>query len=135
MEIIIENIKKCITSLSNLVESIDWLEHEEKFNSLYMNHSKEINENVKDWPLMDSIDTTACISAIYLVLVLSLNFFMKFFKDVKLKFVVLCYNLFMMGLNFYVFSAILVTKYKAQDFGLCSKIHKNNDQFFEKFKI
>lgn len=81
---------------------------------------------------MKSIDITACISAIYIMLVLILNFFMKFVKDIKLKFVVLCYNLIMIGLNFYVFGAILVTKYKAKDFGFCSTINQANKVFYEK---
>lgn len=84
---------------------------------------------------MKSIDFTACISAIYLMLVLILNFFMKFVKDIRLKCVVLCYNLFMIGLNFYVFGAILVTKYKAHDFGLCSTIDHDNKVFYEKVKF
>nr|QBO55936.1 elongation of very long chain fatty acid 10 [Brachionus rotundiformis] len=132
MEILAEKLHHFKDYLSHCIQEINLKEHGENLTNLYMNHTNQINENVKDWPFMDSIDTTACISAFYLAIVLFLNFFMKFFYEIKLKFVVLCFNMFMIGLNFYVFSAILVTKYQAKDYGLCSTIHRYNEESFYK---
>lgn len=85
---------------------------------------------MKEWPLMKSIDETLLISMGYLILVLLFSFVMKFFNELKLKFLVFCYNLFMIGLNIYIIGKILLVKYEARDFGICSKVHEENKDLF-----
>lgn len=85
--------------------------------------------NVKDWPLMQSILPTIYLSLFYVSLVKIVSFIMKYFKEFNLKFPNLIYNVASMLLNVYICSKIIVIKYKARDFGLCTRIQATGTDF------
>ena len=59
---------------------------------------------------------------------------MKYFKEFNLKFPNLIYNIASMLLNVYICWKIVVLKYKAKDFGLCTQIPASGSKYSEKVR-
>ena len=96
---------------------------------LYNDQMKQINPNVKQWPLMDALLPTIYFSLVYLLVVIVLSFFMRFFNAFHLKFLIFCYNVFSICVNVYISSTIIYLKYKAKDFDLCTTIESTGTPY------
>ncbi|CAF1014527.1 unnamed protein product [Brachionus calyciflorus] len=132
MDFLQENLHNLNNYLKGYFKKVDWYDYANKLNQTYQNHPSLINKNVREWPLMKSIDETLAISAGYLASILIFSFLMKFLNEFKLKFLLFCYNLFLIVLNIYISFQILHIKYQAEDFGLCSKVNRSNKGALDK---
>ena len=58
-----------------------------------------------------------------------ISFLMKHLKEFNLKFPNLIYNVASMLLNVYICSKIVYLKFKAGDFGLCTRIQASGSEY------
>ena len=70
-----------------------------------------------------------CLAVVYIVLVKTMAFIMKYFQEFNLKFLNLIYNVCSILLNVYICSKIVYLKYKAKDFGLCTTIQATGSEY------
>ncbi len=77
---------------------------------------------------MDTLYPTACLTLIYLVLVIViLPKIMKKRSEFQMKYLIFSYNILLIALNLYITFKMLKIKFKSNDFGLCTKIQANDN--------